>query len=87
MTTTDCTTAYGEYERYSDDKLFHGAGLKIDRSIYYKGDCDISDLITKSAKEVENLRDESIGKENAAYEKGVTGSCGMGKVGACYQKT
>ena len=69
MTTTDCTTDYGEYERYSDDRLFHGAGLKIDRSVYYKGDCDISDLITKSAKEVENLRDESIGKENAAYEK------------------
>ena len=54
MTTTDCTTDYGEYERYSDDRLFHGAGLKIDRSVYYKG---------------------------------VTGSCGMGKVGACYQKT
>ena len=69
MTTTDCTTDYGEYERYSDDRLFHGAGLKIDRSVYYKGDCDISDLITKSAKEVENLRDESIGNENAAYEK------------------
>ena len=69
MTTTDCTTDYGEYERYSDDRLFHSAGLKIDRSVYYKGDCDISDLITKSAKEVENLRDESIGKENAAYEK------------------
>ena len=57
MTTTDCTTDYGEYERYSDDRLFHGAGLKIDRSVYYKGDCDISDLITKSAKEVESLRD------------------------------
>lgn len=69
MTTTDCTTDYGEYERYSDDRLFHGAGLKIDRSIYYKGDCDISDLITKSVKEAESLRDESIGKENAAYEK------------------
>ena len=69
MTTTDCTTAYGEYERYSDDRLFHGAGLNIDRSVYYKGDCDISDLITKSVKEVENLRDESIGKENATYEK------------------
>ena len=69
MTTTDCTTDYGEYERYSDDRLFHGAGLKIDRSVYYKGDCDISDLITKSAKEVESLRDESIGNENAAYEK------------------
>ena len=62
------------------------AGLKIDRSVYYKGDCDISDLITKSAKEVENLRDERIGNENAAYEKVYTGSCGMGKVGACYQK-
>ena len=57
MTTTDCTTDYGEYERYSDDRLFHGAGLNI------------SDLIKNSVKEVENLRDESIGKENAAYEK------------------
>ena len=36
MTTTDCTTDYGEYERYSDDRLFHGAGLKLTAAFIIK---------------------------------------------------
>ena len=43
--------------------------LKLTAAFIIKVIAIFPDLITKSAKEVENLRDESIGNENAAYEK------------------
>lgn len=62
-------TDYGEYESYSNDYISHGVKIDLEHSVYYKGDCDISDLIKLTASDVENLRNESIENEKAAYEK------------------
>ena len=58
-----------DYEVYSNNYISHGVKLDIEHSVHFKNDCDISDLIKKSAAEVEGLRDKSIDNEKAAYEK------------------
>ncbi len=60
---------HDNYEVYSNSRIIHGTNIEIDHSIYYKGDCDISDLIQMSAKDVERFRNKSIANENKAYEK------------------
>lgn len=60
---------HDNYEVYSSNYIAHGIRLEIDHSVYYKGDCDISDLIQQSAADVEGMRDKSIENEKAAYEK------------------
>jgi len=57
------------YEAYSNSRIIHGTNIEIDHSVYFKGDCDISDLIQMSAKDVERFRNKSIANENKAYEK------------------
>ena len=57
------------YEVYNNSRIIHGTNIEIDYSVYFKGDCDISDLIKMSAKDVERFRNKSIAKENKAYEK------------------
>ena len=57
------------YEVYNNSHIIHGTNIEIDYSVYFKGDCDISDLIKLSAKDVERFRNKSIANENKAYEK------------------
>lgn len=60
---------HDNYETYSNSRIIHGTNIEIDHSVYYKGNCDISDLIQMSAKDVERFRNKSIANENKAYEK------------------
>lgn len=60
---------HDNYEVYSNSRIIHGTNIEIDHSVYYKRDCDISDLIQMSAKDVERFRNKSIANENKAYEK------------------
>ena len=60
---------HDNYEVYSNSRIIHGTNIEIDHSVYYKRDCDISDLIGMSAKDVERFRNKSIANENKAYEK------------------
>lgn len=62
-------TDHDNYEVYSNNRIIHGTHIEIDHSVYYKGDCDISDLIKMSAKDVERFRDKSAANENRLYEK------------------
>ena len=60
---------HGDYDVYNNSRIIHGTNIEIDYSVYYKRDCDISDLIQMSAKDVERFRNKSIANENKAYEK------------------
>ena len=60
---------HGDYDVYNNSRIIHGTNIEIDYSVYYKRDCDISDLIQMSAKDVERFRNKSIASENKAYEK------------------
>ena len=60
---------HDNYEVYNNSRIIHGTNIEIDYSVYYKRDCDISDLIQMSAKDVERFRNKSIANENKAYEK------------------
>lgn len=62
-------TEHGEYTAYSNENISHGIKLDINRSVYYNGDCNISDLIKQPIIEVGAMKEKNIEKENAAYEK------------------
>lgn len=62
-------TEHGNYTAYSNDNISHGVKLEIDRSVYYNGDCNISDLIKQSRADVISMKEKSIENENTAYEK------------------
>lgn len=62
-------TEHGNYTAYSNDSITHGVKLEIDRSVYYNGDCNISDLIKQSRADVISMKEKSIENENTAYEK------------------
>lgn len=57
------------YSVYDFDSLKHGANIKIDHTIYYKDDTDLSDLLSKPVDKVEAMRDKSVAREDTAYEK------------------
>lgn len=62
-------TEHGEYTAYSNENISHGIKLDISRSVYYNGNCNISDLIKQPIVDVGAMKEKNIEKENAAYEK------------------
>ena len=63
------TTKYDNYTVYDYDDLEHGSNLKIDHTVYFDDDPDISDLTSKSIEKIQAMRDKSVSREDAAYEK------------------
>lgn len=62
-------TRHDNYTVYDYDNLEHGSNLKIDHTVYFDGDPDISDLTSKSIEKIQAMRDKSVSREDAAYEK------------------
>lgn len=62
-------TKHDNYTVYDYDNLEHGSNLKIDHTVYFDGDPDISDLTSKSIEKIQAMRDKSVSREDAAYEK------------------
>lgn len=61
-----------KFNHYDFDQLDEGQQIKLNHSVYYdtdNKDNDISDLISKPLDKVQAMRDKSIVKETAAYEK------------------
>ncbi|MCC8169663.1 MAG: hypothetical protein LIO59_04770 [Oscillospiraceae bacterium] len=59
---------YETYEAYENDRLCHGSNVKIEHTVGCK-DFDMTELVTKSRKELEAIRKNCADKEQAAYEK------------------
>ena len=59
---------YDNYRTYESDSLSEGAVLKIDHSLSVD-EMDMSDLISKPIGEICAMREESVKKETAAFEK------------------
>lgn len=59
---------YEDYRAYDFDRLTEGSELKIEHTVYYNNDVDLSDLISKPLAEVLTMRGESVEVETAAYE-------------------
>ena len=57
------------YSAYDFDNLTEGEQMKINHSVYYNDDPDLSDLISKTLHEVMTMREESAAAEQAIYSK------------------
>ncbi len=58
-----------KYVAYNCDRLTEGSEMRIEHTIYYRDDPDLSDLISKTPHEVMAMREESATTEQAAYNK------------------
>lgn len=59
---------YETYKSYEYDYLTEGGEIKVEHSIYVN-ETDISDLISKPIEKIQAMRDGSVTKEKAAFEK------------------
>lgn len=57
------------YTAYDFDSLTEGSEIKIEHSVYVNETDDMSDLISKPISEIQAMREESVSKEKAAFEK------------------
>lgn len=58
-----------DYTAYDFDDLTPGHKLKLEHTVYYKDDTDLSDLISKPLDEVQRMRESNIEVEQSAYDK------------------
>ena len=58
-----------DYTAYDRDTLSEGAQIKIEHTVYFNDDVDLSDLISKPTHEVMALKEENLAVERAAYKK------------------
>lgn len=58
-----------KYTAYDFDNFTPGCNLKIEHTVYYKDDTDLSDLLSMPVDKVQAMRDKSVAREEAAYEK------------------
>lgn len=56
------------YHSYDFDYLTEGSSIKLEHSIYVD-ESDMTDLISKPISEIQAMREESVTKEKAAFEK------------------
>lgn len=58
-----------DYTVYDYDRLTEGAQIKLEHTVYFNDDVDLSDLISKPMNEVASMREKSVAVEKAAYDK------------------